>query len=807
MNRLYPLILAALLLVGATTATAQIVTISGTVTEANSGEAITGATVALFRESDSGSAKPVRGGISNRFGFYSIPKVAPGRYRLVARSIGSQQRAQSILIPESGVPTLVETEPADTTAADTTATECRMSFSADSSSPRLNICLQPKGFMGREVVVTDRRYDATISTIAIDPLLSQKLPSLGGEPDIMRTLQLLPGIKAGSEISSGLHIRGGSPDQNLILLDGVTVYNPSHIGGFLSTFNSDAIRDVKVMKGVFPAEYGGRLSGVVDMTMREGTQEKFSGTAGISLLNSRLTVEGPISDDITFMVSGRRMYMDLAMQLAGRPEDVPDYYFYDLNGKLNWRLSESDHLFVSGYFGRDDFKTDPRGTDQMLLNWGNATGNIRWSHIISPTMFTNFSAIFTNYDCSTTLMDLFNGSASSGFRTSSQIRDLTLRGEAQIFAGEDHIIKTGFEATEHQFKANATDVVTELEKIANPASLSGVGGVEGGFFLQDEWQITPRLQANIGTRASYFSYGDYLRIEPRVSLAYSISDNVTARGGYSAHNQYLHMITRNDVALPTDIWFPATSIIKPATSQQIAAGVETRLFNNEVLLSVEGYYKTMDNLLEFKDTASFSLVTPLESSFAVGSGKAYGVEFFLNKQVGSFTGWIGYTLSWTDRTFADLNRGKTFFPRFDRRHDISVVATYELSDSWEVGATWVYATGQATTVPQGQFIYGTREEDSYAPESRYDFSERNGYRLPAFHKLDLNFSHKYQWFNLPFTLSLNVYNAYNRQNVFSQAVDKESVKNEITGESYEKHTLKRVTLFPTLLTVGLSCKF
>lgn len=784
----------ALLLITVSGASAQGVTISGNITEANSGEAITGATVALFRESD--SIKPVRGGVSNRYGFYSIPKISPGRYRLVARSIGSQQREQSVVIPESGFPTLIAT-------ADTTTSECRISFTADST--RLNICLQPKQFMGREVVVTERRYDAAISTVAIDPKLSQKLPSLGGEPDIMRTLQLLPGIKAGSEISSGLYIRGGSPDQNLILLDGVTVYNPSHIGGFLSTFNSDAIRDVKVMKGVFPAEYGGRLSGVVDMTMREGTKEKFSGTAGISLLNSRLTVEGPISNDITFMVSGRRMYMDLAMQLAGSPEDVPDYYFYDLNGKINWRLSESDQLFVSGYFGRDDFKTDPRGTDQLLLNWGNATANLRWSHIISPTMFTNFSAIFTNYDCSSTLMEIFMDSPQSGFKTSSQIRDLTLRGEAQIFAGEDHIIKTGVEATNHQFNANATDVVNEFEKIgANPKAISGV---EGGFFLQDEWQITPQLQANIGTRASYFSNGNYLRIEPRVSLAYSITDNITVRGGYSAHNQYLHMITRNDIALPTDIWFPATSNIKPATSEQVAAGVETRLFDNEVLVSVEGYYKRMNNVLEFKDTASFSLIAPLESSFTAGSGKAYGVELFLNKQVGDFTGWIGYTLSWTDRTFADLNRGKTFFPRFDRRHDISVVATYKLSDSWELGATWVYATGQAITVPQGQFIYDPEEKDSYAPESRYDFSERNGYRLPAFHKLDVNFSHKYKWFNLPFTLSLNVYNAYNRQNVFSQAVGKDIVKNETTGESYQKHVLRRTTLFPTLLTVGLSCNF
>ncbi|KXK54829.1 MAG: TonB-dependent receptor plug [Chlorobi bacterium OLB7] len=799
----------ALLLIGASGAAAQGVTISGSITEANSGEAITGATVALFRESD--SIKPARGGISNRFGFYSIPNVAPGRYNLVARSIGAQQRVQSILIPESRVLTLVES--GDTTASTSeSASECRISLIADSgadvTATRLNICLQPKQVTGREVVVVAERYDdAAISTVAIDPQLSKKLPSLGGEPDIMRTLQLLPGIKAGSEISSGLYIRGGSPDQNLILLDGVTVYNPSHIGGFLSTFNSDAIRDVKVMKGIFPAEYGGRLSGVVDMTMREGTKEKFSGAAGISLLNSRLTVEGPISDDISFMVSGRRMYMDLAMKLAGNPEDVPDYYFYDLNGKMNWRLSESDQLFVSGYSGRDDFRTDPSGTDQLLLNWGNATANLRWSHIVSPTIFTNFSAIFTNYDCSSTLMQVVMSSPQSGFKTYSQIRDITARGQAQMFAGEDHIIKTGFEVTNHQFSASASDVVSELEKVG--AAPTTLGGTEGGFFLQDEWQITPRLQANIGARASYFSNGNHLRIEPRVSLAYSITDNITARGGYSANNQYLHMITRNDIALPTDIWFPATARVKPATAEQVAAGIETRLFDNQVLLSVEGYYKSMNNLLEFQDTASFSLLAPLESSFTVGDGKAYGVEVFLNKQIGALTGWVGYTLSWADRTFAELNRGKTFYPTFDRRHDISVVATYKLSDSWEVGASWVYATGRAVSVPTGQFIYqrDNGRSATYAPESRYDFIERNGYRLPAFHKLDLNFTHNFQWFALPFALSLNVYNAYNHQNVFSQAVDTDFAENATTGESYQKHVLQRTTLFPTLLTVGISCKF
>lgn len=774
-------------------------TISGSVTEGGSGEAITGATVALFREGD--STRPVRGGISNRFGFYSIPNVAPGRYRLTARSIGSQPRSHLLVIPENDPPTIADQS--DTNQA------CQLKLSTSASDLRIDICLQPKDVSRREIVVTEKRNsvgEASISTITLDPGLTQQLPSLGGEPDIMRMLQLLPGIKSGSEISSGLYVRGGSPDQNLILLDGVIVYNPSHLGGFLSTFNSDAIRDLKVIKGGFPAEYGGRLSSVVDLTMREGTKEKISGSGGISLLNSRLTVEGPIGQDVTFMVSGRRFYWDLMLLALPDADEVPSYYFYDLNGKVNWRLSESDHLYLSGYFGNDVVGNPPSEEDRFDITWGNATANLRWAHIVSPTFFTNFSAIYTNYQFSSLIEERYSGSGQAdAFKSLSGVRDFMLRAEGQWFAGEDHIVKTGVEVTEHRFRADASAELGDFATIDRNPTI--INTLDAAFYAQDEWRITPRLNANIGARLYYFNSGDYFRVEPRASLAYAITEDVTAKGAFSMGNQFLHLISRNDITLPTDIWFPSTASVKPAEATQISAGIEATLLDGEYLLTVEGYHKTMENLLEYRDTASFSLDVPLESSFTVGTGEAYGVELFLNKRLGAFTGWIGYTLAWTKRTFPELNRGRTFYSRHDRRHDVSLVLTYRLGESWELGATWVYGTGQAVTMPTGQYMLQASNDPNNFQFTQSDYSERNGYRIPAFHKLDLNFSHKFSWFNLPFTLSLNVYNAYNRRNVFSQYVDREYQYDPVTGQESVKVKIKRTTLFPIIPTVGLSFKF
>lgn len=757
-------------------------TLSGIVTEDVSGEAVIGASVLLYRDSlPETPSRPFRGAVTNKFGFYSMTSIAPGTYVLVVRSVGYAPFSKSFIVSD-------------------TTTSLRLDLRVRAEDVRL----------GEVTVEGDRQQSATppISTVELSPDFVNQMPSLGGEKDVFRVLQLLPGVKAASEISSGLYIRGGSPDQNLVLLDGVIVYNPSHLGGFLSTFNSDALLDIRLHKGAFPAEYGGRLSSVLDMTMREGTKEKVKGSGGISLISSRLTVEGPINDDATFMLSGRRMYLDLLIPLADPDGEAPRYYFYDFNAKVNSRLSESDRIFASGYFGRDVlFSPESRNFDdqQFDISWGNATANIRWMHIVSSSLFTNFSFIYTNYKFST-LMEENNR---SNFEVFSGIQDLMVRGEAQYFPSEDHIIKIGLESTLHKFRVGAEQNSSNNDLDDLQINLSDISSLDASLYAQDEWKITPKFSTNIGARLYYFDQGNYLRFEPRLSASYEIADGVQLKGSFAVANQFLHLIVRNDLSLPTDLWFPSTETIKPSQSVQGVLGISTLLFDNEYLLTVETYYKGMSNLHEYKDNAAFSFGAPLDSQFTVGSGKAYGLEVFFNKRLGSFTGWIGYTLAWTQRTFPELNNGKMFYPRYDRRHDVSLVLTYKLGESWELGATWVYGSGQAYTVPSGQYsfdpIEGNENTDYYSSNTYNDYTERNAYRLPAFHKLDLNFMHKFSWFNLPWELSLNVYNAYNHKNTFAQFIGYDY--NNSGSSGYAKRVVKRVTLFPFLPSVGLGFKF
>jgi hypothetical protein len=365
-------------------------------------------------------------------------------------------------------------------------------------------------------------------------------------------------------------------------------------------------------------------------------------------------------------------------------------------------------------------------------------------------------------------------------------------------------VKIGLEGTQHRFRADASANIGDFGRIDQTPTI--FNSLDAALYGQDEWKITPLLSSNIGTRLYYFEKGNYFRVEPRVALAYNVTEDVQLTGAFSIGNQFLHLITRNDISLPTDVWFPSTKQIKPEEATQYVAGIQTHLFNNEYLFSVEGYYKSMRNLYEYKDTASFSLNVPLESSFTSGSGEAYGIEVFLNKQIGAFTGWLGYTLSWTKRTFPELNNGKTFYPRYDQRHDIQAVLTYRIGESWEFGATWIYATGQAYTMPTGQYGFDEGFQKSYMyGVARTEYSERNGWRLPAFHKLDLNFTHSYSWFGLPWQVSINVYNAYNHHNVFSQWAERDYNAESWNGNA--PYVVKQVTLFPIVPTFGLSCKF
>ncbi len=762
-------------------AQAQTAAVSGIVTEKISGENIIGVPVALYKDT---TGKALRGAITNKFGFYSIPKVPKGEYFLVVSGIGYSTYTEKINID------------------------------GDLS---LNIKLEMHAYLADEVVVTaDRMKDPVnrISTIEVKPDFIMKMPSLGGEVDVFRTLQLLPGVKQSNELSSGLYVRGGSPDQNLILLDGVIVYNPSHLGGFLSSFNSDALRDVRLIKGGFPAEYGGRLSSVVDMTMKEGNKGKFSGSGGVSLISSRLTLEGPINENSTFMISGRRMYLDILMWLGGKvtgaynTNQTPNYYFYDLNAKVNYKLSDNDRLFVSGYFCRDVLDSPKEQRSNFSIFWGNQTANLRWMHIVSPTFFTNTSLIYTNYNFNIGLSD--TAAKNSKWGSESKIEDVMLRFEGQYFPNEDHIIKMGSELTYHSFNSG---INTNLN-IPIPMNSDSKSAIDLSIFAQDEWKITDLLRTNLGLRGYYFSGGNYFNLEPRMSASYTLAENSSLTASVAMAHQFLHMIVRNDIALPTDLWYPSTGNVKPQKSWQTILGYEHIFKEGEYLLSVEAYYKSLSNLLEYKENIDFSLGVPLESHFTTGTGYAFGMEFFLNKRMGNFTGWIGYTLSWTKRQFAELNFGEEFYPRYDRRHDISITLNYELGKRWELGASWVFGTGQGFTMPTGTYskidpdnINSPENQFGWIHRENYTFTEKNGYRLPPFHKLDVNFMYKFTWFGLPFQLSLNLYNAYNRSNPFMWFIDSEYEQKPGSTIYTSKKVVKQFTLFPLLPTFGISFKF
>lgn len=725
--------------------------ISGTVQEDGTGEAVIGANVLLV-----GTGK---GAATNRYGYFAIAGLEPGEYTLRISAVGYQTDARTLTLG--------------------TGDEIRLRIDLRSSVIEL----------GEVSIEADRQEQEARRISAVDVPIEQilRLPSLGGEVDLFRALQLLPGVQESSELSSGLYIRGGSPDQNLVLLDRMVLYNPSHLGGFLSTFNADAINNVTLIKGAMPAEYGGRLSSVVDVTMREGARDRMHGAGGISMIDSRLTLDGPLSEDVTFMISGRRVYLDWLVDLM-TDEAALNYYFYDLVAKSNIRLGENDRLFFSGFFGRDVMgEPGDVDDDDFSISWGNSAGNLRWTHMFGSKLFTNVSAVISDYRFSSELEEWDN----SRFKTVSGILDYSLRGEAEYFHSAEHTVTAGLEMTLHTFTSEAS--ADEEEFFDFESYLPTHRGTEVSLFMQDEWKMSERLSAQLGGRAFYFDRGPYFRLEPRLAAFFTLHNEVTLKAAFIGANQFLHLVSRNDLALPTDMWFPSTATLAPSYSLQYVLGASRDFVDGMYSVAVEGYYKTMNNLLEFRDNAYFSIFAPLENELTRGDGRGYGVELFLQKRKGSFTGWVGYTLAWTDRTFPELNDGKTFPPRYDRRHDVSVVLNYRLGARWEFTATWVYGTGQAFTFPVAQYQVNMSDPVALL------YSERNGYRMPSYHRLDLNFSHSFKWFDWDWKASINLYNTYSRMNPFSQYLDYDWLD--------QRWKLKQLTLFPLLPTFGLSFEF
>lgn len=647
------------------------------------------------------------------------------------------------------------------------------------------------------------------------------LPVFLGERDILKTIQLLPGVQSGTEGASGFYVRGGGPDQNLILLDGVPVYNATHLFGFFSVFNADAIRNVQLIKGGFPARYGGRLSSVLDIRMKEGNRKKLSGEGSIGLISSKLTLEGPLKKDKgSFLVSGRRTYIDALTRPIARASSDGDatggYYFYDYNGKLNYTLNDKNRLFLSGYFGKDrafarfdnGVLFNPEDKETATLEWGNIIGAARWNHEINNHLFLNTTFTFSKYEF-VTGFELESQEENFLYEYTSGIRDFGIKADFDYLPNPNHYVKYGAGGVYHRFSPGVNKFELSSSGETPIDTTFGSASINSGefyAFIEDDWKVNELLKVNAGLHASAFVVNDkeYFNFQPRIAARYLLSDKVSVKAAYSSMAQYLHLLTNAGIGLPTDLWVPVTDTIRPQLSNQIALGIATTL-KHDLELSVEGYYKTMENLIEYKDGASFfANAEDWQSKVEMGRGWSYGAEILLEKKRGKFTGWIGYTLSWTDRQFDNLNQGEVFPYRYDRRHDIGVAMTYLINDNVDIGVVYVYGTGNAVTLPTGSYL----ATNPQGAALNYPFggfngtvdnvTERNGFRTPAYHRLDFGVNFHKQKKRYERTWSFGIYNLYNRQNPFFLYFDQ--VNSEEDG-------LFQISLFPIIPSFNWSFKF
>ena len=745
--------------------------ISGFVKDGVTGEVLTGANLLLYKDSIDIKSRPYSGTTSNIYGFYVFPNLFAGKYYLIARYIGYKP----IVLEFSNL---------------------------KANEVHSNISLVPKEIEKEEVLVIGKRMDkSSISSIDVSPELLSQLPSLSGEKDIFKLLQMLPGIKSESELSKGLYVRGGSPDQNLTLVDGLTLYNPSHIGNIASAFNSDAVQEIRLIKGAFPAEYGGKLSSILDIKLQSGTKERDKGTIGIGLVNSFFTLEGPLSKNSTYMISGRKMYYDVYQKKFNKNSTIPMYNFSDLNAKINYVISDENMLSLSAVYSKDNLYNPVSKTDlNYSTNWDNLSLGLNWLHINSKSFLLTTGLSFTDYGFRTLILNYSSENITDNFFSSSRLRDYALKQNVELHLNENHTFKTGLELTVHQYDllySTAYDPLLEVDPYAGDNQHS----LEGALYFQMESQFTSRLKMNSGLRFYYFGDRKYFNTEPRIEFSYALTEKTFLKTAYTLTHQFLHLIVKNDVSLPTDLWYPSTKNILPSSSDQYVFGVDQYFGEQDYLLSLETYYRNMENLYEYRNSSTLnSNSTTVENELIRGKGEAYGVEIFFNKKSGALTGWLGYALSWTRRRFDELNNGKLFYPKYDRRHDISAVLGYKINDNWSGGITWSYYSGERYSLSPGQYQF-----NNISPGIGSDlyilYPQLNNAQLPAFHKMDLNITYKFPLFNLPFEAYLNIYNLYNRQNPFARYVSKETEN----GTSVLK--VKQLVLFPIIPTIGFNFKF
>ncbi len=715
-------------------------TISGTITDATSGESLIGTSISVKEINGTGVT-------TNAYGYYSLT-LPDGKYNLVISYLGYKTQNIAIVFNENKM---------------------------------LNIKLEPNSQQLDEVEITAVRKNNNITSneMGVERLQIKeisKIPVLFGEADIMKTLKLTPGIKSVGEGSGGMYVRGGNNSQNLILLDEATVYNADHLLGFFSTFNSDAIKDVQMFKGTAPAEYGGRISSVLDIKMNDGNNQKYHVGGGIGLISSRLNVEGPlVKGKSSFLVSARRTYADLFLKLS--PDELINgnqLYFYDLNAKLNYTINDKNRLYLSGYFGRDIFKFQ----DRFGIDWGNSTGTLRWNHIWNEKLFSNTSVIYADYDYR------INIEQDAGFSLTSIIKNWNFKHEFQYFLNSKNTISFGVNSILHSIIPGQLETTEDSD--INPIELQEKFAVDNGLYISNVWKPSYNLNINYGLRLAvyhlfgpgeFYTYQDaevnstktfakgeivqtYFNLEPRINIAYIMNDRNSFKASYTRNTQNLHLISNSTSSTPTDIWISSSNNVKPEIGDQVSMGYFTNFAKDKYQVSSEIYYRWMQNQLDLRNGANINANDKIEGELLFGKGRAYGLELLLKKTQGKLTGWIGYTYSKTERLIDGINNNNWYPARQDITHDVSIVGIYDLSKKWSISATWVYNTGNAVTFPSGKYLINNNVQ--------YYFTERNGYRMPAYHRLDLGATwtlKKTKKFES--SLNFSVYNAYGHKNPYS----------------------------------------
>ncbi len=776
-------------------------TLSGYVIDGRDGETMIGAKVYI--------PSIRKGAITNNYGFFSLT-VPKGVYTVEFRMAGLDTETKEIDLNKD------------------------VRFDMEMATKMQNI---------QEVVVNANAEDNIKSTkigqLQLDIDEIKTLPAFMGEVDIIKTIQLLPGVSSAAEGGQGFYVRGGGPDQNLVLLDEATVYNAAHLFGFFSVFNADAVKSVNLIKGGMPANFGGRMSSVLEVNMDEGNKKKFGVKGGLGVISSRLTVQGPLKKDKgSFIVSARRTYLDVIMK-AAIPKDSPfagsSYYFYDLNLKMNYNIGKKDKLFLSSYYGKDEFSFGNLDDNfQVDMPWGNGIVALRWNHLFSSKLFMNVTATMTDYRFS-----FISSQDEFRFALNSGIRDWGGKIDFTYFPNTRHKIKYGVDYTYHTFTPFSVSAEND-DTVFDTGIAQKLYSHESALYALDEFDINEYLRINAGLRYSMFQHvgpftryingdiskpdstieyakGDIIKfyhgLEPRISLRWLLPDRSSIKAGYSYNYQYVHLTSLSAVSLPTDVWYPTTNLAQPQKGWQTSLGYFRNFANNMIETSVEVYYKGMNNLIEYKEGAlpSDNVNDNTDNLLVYGKGWSYGIEFFVKKTYGKFTGWIGYTWSKTERLFEEINNGEVFPAKYDRRHDLSVVGSYKLGKRWVFSGAFIYATGNTLTLPTSWYVQNQ--------ELLFNYGQRNSTRMAPYHRLDISatwYGKEYKEKQDPATgetiqvkkklktnVAISVYNVYNRANPYFLYIDNDG--DFLAGDFEIK--VKQVTLFPIIPSVTWNFEF